>query len=123
MTERRTDEKEEGDKEEPAGLWVHAPVYLPDCDILADEESDRTAGFIPKQPLDQTQPVQELHGSAGPSCLARLLQRGRCLCTPPGPKSRGETRRAIAEFWEVGKKKRKGKREPSFHNEGCKEDG
>lgn len=90
MTERRTDEKEEGDKEEPAGLWVHPPVYLPDCDILADEESDRTAGFIPKQPLDQTQPVQELHGSAGPSCLARLLQRGRCLCTPPWSR---ETRR------------------------------
>lgn len=75
MTERRTDEKEEGDKEEPAGPSVHPPVYLPDCDILADEESDQTAGFIPKQPLDQTQPVQELHRSAGRA--AGLLCSGR----------------------------------------------
>lgn len=118
MTERRTDEKEEGDKEEPAGLWVHPLVYLPDCDILADEESDQTAGFIPKQPLDQTQPVQELHGSAGPSCLARLLQQGRCLYTPLVQRAKtGDSR-----VWEVGEKKRKEKREPGFHDVGCKED-
>lgn len=68
MTERRKDEKEQGDKKEPAGLLanglsVHPPVYLPDCDILADEESDQTYGFISKQPLDQTRPVQVLHSS------------------------------------------------------------
>lgn len=68
MTERRKDEKEQGDKKEPAGLLanglsVHPPVYLPDCDILADEESDQTYGFISKQPLDQTRPGQVLHSS------------------------------------------------------------
>lgn len=70
MTERRKDEKEQGDKEEPVGLLanglsLYPPVYLPDCDILADEESDQTYGFISKQQLDQTQPVQVLHRSDG----------------------------------------------------------
>lgn len=70
MTERRKDEKEHGDKEEPAGLLanglsVHPPVYLPDWDILADEESDQTYAFISKQRFDQTQPVQVLHRSDG----------------------------------------------------------
>lgn len=64
MTERRKDEKEQGDKEEPAALLANGPsVYLPGCDVLADEESDQTYGFISKQPLDQTQAVQALHRS------------------------------------------------------------
>lgn len=68
MTERRKDKKEQGDKGEPAGLLangrsVHPPIYLADCEIVADEESDQTYDFISKQPLDQTQPVQVLSRS------------------------------------------------------------
>lgn len=35
-------------------------VYLPDCNIVADEGSDQTYSFISKQPLDQTDPGQAL---------------------------------------------------------------